>query len=167
MRVLIISLPRTGSNSLMNQYSKKYNLNSYGEPFNHFNKQINEDWKTNDNVVVKTMLFQIPKEVISDKEYWIEISKRFDEVILLSRKDLFDCAKSHSFMVDMQGKYDPGKPYIWKETPHLNESFEFLKDEHKKLEEVSKLLKIPITYYEDVFDINSKQRLRKNNKHTI
>ena len=41
------------------------------------------------------------------------------------------------------------------------------KDEHKKLEEVSKLLKIPITYYEDIFDINSKERLRKSNKQTI
>lgn len=167
MRVLIISLPRTGSNYLMNQYSKKYNLNSYGEPFNYYNKRINEDWKTKDNVVVKTMLFQVPKKVTSDKEYWIEMSKSFNEVILLSRRDLFDCAKSHSFMVDMRGKYDSGSPYIWKETPSLFKSFEFLKVEHQKLEEVSKLLKIPITYYEDIFDINSEQRYRKNNKHTI
>ena len=166
MRVLIISLPRTGSNSLMNQYSKKYNLNTYGEPFNPISN-LGEGWKNNDNVVVKTMLFQIPKGVKLSKEYWIEMSKRFDEVILLSRKDLFDCAKSYSFMIDMNKEYDSANPYIWKETPSLNKSFEFLKVEHKKLEEVSKLLKIPITYYEDIFDINSKERLRKSNKQTI
>ena len=73
MRVLIISLPRTGSNSLMNQYSKKYNLNSYGEPFN-VSTNLDDDWKTNDNVVVKTMLRHVPKGVTSDKEYWIEMS---------------------------------------------------------------------------------------------
>tara|TARA_B100001939_G_scaffold346332_1_gene364880 strand:+ start:91 stop:543 length:453 start_codon:yes stop_codon:yes gene_type:complete len=150
----------------MNQYSKKYNLNAYGEPFN-VSTNLDDGWKTNDNVVVKTMLRHVPKGVTSDKEYWIEMSKSFDEVILLSRKDLFDCAKSYSFMIDMNKEYDSANPYIWEETPSLNKSFEFLKVEHKKLEEVSKLLKIPITYYEDIFDINSKERYRKSNKHTI
>ena len=167
MRVLIISLPRTGSHSLMNQYSNKHKLDTYGEPFNK-NYKLPSDWMTSDNVIVKTMLTQYPNGVVNGINYWYEQSKSFDEVILLSRKDLYDCAKSFSYLIDnIDFGFDANIPYVWKETPSLESVYKELQSQHKKLESISNKLNIPIKYYEDIFDVNSKNRLRKKNKEII
>lgn len=50
--------------------------------------------------------------------------------------------------------------YIWKPTPNYNEVYNTVNNYHLKLIELSKILKIDVTYYEDIFDINSPHRLR-------
>ena len=37
---------------------------------------------------------------------------------------------------------------------------------NKSISSLSEILKIPIIYYEDIFDVNSEERLRKGNKET-
>ena len=167
MRILIISLPRTGSNSLMKKYSSKYKLDMYGEPFNE-RHLLPSDWITSDNVIVTTKLTQCPENVKNSVKYWYEQSKSFDKVILLSRKDLYDCAKSFSFLLDKRNEgYKYNAYYVWEETPSLNNNYKNLQSEHKKLELISEKLNISVIYYEDIFDINSKDRLRKNNKEIL
>ena len=133
MRILIISLPRTGSNSLMKQYSDKHKLDMYGEPFNEQHILPN-NWMTSDNIIVTTKLTQYPNDVVNSIEYWYEQSKSFDKVILLSRKDLYDCAKSFSYLLDKRNLgFDYNTPYTWEETPSLDIIHIHLQSQHKKL----------------------------------
>jgi hypothetical protein len=53
-----------------------------------------------------------------------------------------------------------GMQYIWEPTPNYTEVQEMVNNYYTKLLELSKILKIDITYYEDIFDVNSPERLR-------
>jgi hypothetical protein len=80
-------------------------------------------------------------------------------VILLSRKDLNACAESLSYANYFQSFTEK---YKWIKTPNLNENVELVKKFDEDLKELSKLIKIEVLYYEDLFDINSENKLRKN-----
>ncbi len=86
MRILIISLPRTGSTSLLYKLAKDKNLKPLFEPFDGSNRV---KYNGEDNVVVKT--------IISHHSNNIKLSEEFDQVILLSRKNLLECAESHAY----------------------------------------------------------------------
>jgi hypothetical protein len=165
MRVLIISLPRTGSNSLMKQYSKKYNLKIFGEPYNEINKNIWSEMELEqDNIVVKTIIHQTPNSELNHIEFWISESKKYDKVILLSRKNLTKCAESVAFLsYNEKNGFKYNKKYNWYLTPNLNESMIYVEKCDKDLKILSNFLNIDIIYYEDIFDLNSKDRLRNIN----
>ena len=165
MRVLIISLPRTGSNSLMKLYSEKFNLKMFGEPFNP-NNPLNS-FEIEDNIVVKTIINQTPKNITNSKQFYIDFSKNFDQVILLSRKDKNACSESLAFLNYNENtgfKYD--EKYEWYKTPNIEESKKFINECEKSLLDLSESLNISIIYYEDIFDLNSPQRLRFKSKKT-
>lgn len=165
MKILIIALPRTGSTSLLNEYSLKYNLKKIEEPFNIKNlKKLNENNLNEDNIVLKTIIDQIPLHEINHINYWFNKSKEFDIIILLSRKDLNACTESLSFL-DYNEKYGfkYNEKYEWYLTPNFKKWYEYLVRVNKDLLELSKLLNIETTYYEDVFDLNSNERLRVGN----
>ena len=84
MKVLIISLPRTGSTSLMYKIAKEKNLVPLFEPFDGSNRVL---YYGQDNIVLKTIVCHHPNN--------IELSKEFDEVILLSRKNLIVSSLTH------------------------------------------------------------------------
>ena len=66
MRILIISLPRTGSTSLLKTISKSKKLKEVFEPFDGTNRFTYND--TMDNIVVKTIvLFQKPSDLFRYK----------------------------------------------------------------------------------------------------
>lgn len=169
MSVLIISLPRTGSTELGIKISNDRKLKYVFEPFNNV-------IKSNDFVfekcVLKTIIFQIPKDVNEDNriDWLVSITKNFDETILLSRRDLIACAESWAFLNHKMSMADwipstlSTKPYFWEKTPNFEQSFLEIKKWNKELEDISNTLNIPITYYEDIYDINSDKRLRKGNK---
>ena len=164
MRILLISLPRTGSNSLMKQKMNEFNLTAFGEVFNPNSGTYGiSDWKSRYNIVLKTIVNQVPNEVDDIHEFWVKISKTFDEVILLSRRDLIECAQSLAFFdyyKDSGLKYD--SKYTWRPTPNFEKVYEFVKELSEMIIKLSNELNIPITYYEDIFDSQSKQRLRNN-----
>ena len=58
MKILLITLPRTGSTSLLKQISTERGLNSISEPFNEVNNNIEKykkfDWEFTNNICVKT-----------------------------------------------------------------------------------------------------------------
>ena len=165
MKILIIELPRTGSTSLLNEYSLKYNLKKIEEPFNIKNlEKLNENNLNEDNIVLKTIIDQIPLHEINHINYWFNKSKEFDKIILLSRKDLNACAESLSFL-DYNKKYGfkYNEKYEWYLTPNFKKWYEYLVRVNKDLLILGKLLNIETTYYEDVFDLNSNERLRIGN----
>jgi len=161
MRILIISLPRTGSTSLLKKISKEKNLKPLFEPFDGTNRiQYKKD---EDNIVVKTIVSHHPNN--------LELLKNFDEVILLTRKNIGECIESHSYQTfySKTKKYNSNNPYVYEEVP-IN-VFEECKNDiinwDIQLRELSNITGISITYYEDLFNPKGENRLRLNKKRTI
>lgn len=166
MRILIISLPRTGSTSLLEKLSKEHNLEKIDEPY-HTNNLGKYDFETinKNNIVLKTIVDQVPKGTKKSIDYWVNESKKFDEVILLSRRDLISCAESLAFLAHHESNgFKHNEKYEWIETPNLNEWIDYLYGAEKQLDQISQRLEIKIKYYEDIYDVNSKERLRINKK---
>jgi hypothetical protein len=160
MRVLIISLPRTGSTSLMLKYSEEYKLGVYFEPFEPSNLKITPN---SGNIVVKTLINHNPLTHENIIEGYIELSKTFDKVILLSRRDLKQCSESWAYLKHNNfNNFDSLKHYVWKTPPDVEKHSKDIIKWDVELKQLSKLLEIPITYYEDIFDENSNDRYRKN-----
>lgn len=177
MKVLIISLPRTGSTQLLTDVSKKYGITPIFEPYNimFLDKMLYHSNMS--SVGVKTIIGQTPipiKYKVKSVEYstqylkWLyEFIKDFDEIILLSRRDLVACTESTSFLMYniKRLKCSTHVPYYY-ETPPI-EIYENYEKEimvyDKIINKISTDLNIPIIYYEDIYDLNSPERLRKGN----
>ena len=157
MKILLITLPRTGSTSLLKTISEEQKLNPISEPFNdvngNFEKYKDYDWKNINDICVKTHINH------KDITFYLKFIKFFDEVILLSRKDLNACAESLSYANYFQNFTEK---YEWINTSNLNENIKLVKEFNKNLEKLSKLTNIKILYYEDLFNIESEDKLRKH-----
>jgi hypothetical protein len=157
MRILIISLPRTGSTSLLHKLAKDKNLKPLFEPFDGSNRV---KYNGEDNVVVKT--------IISHHSNNIKLSEEFDQIILLSRKNLLECAESHAYQTYFSKvkNYNSNNEYYYEDV--VDSVFKLCYDDimrwNDELNVLSKQINIPISYYEDIFDVNSSDRLRKGNK---
>lgn len=152
-------MPRTGSTSLLKKISKEHNLIPISEPFNdklskQFKQYKNFNWANTDNLCVKTHINHM------NIQFYLEFVKFFDNVILVSRKDLKACAESLSYAHHFNNFLTK---YSWTITPNLNHTIKFVKQINKDLQKLSKLINVKISYYEDLFDINSESRLRNKN----
>jgi hypothetical protein len=167
MKVLIIALPRTGSTSLMKQFVQTNKLRPIFEPFGVTNSnKPNLNYDTLNNIVVKTMIFDVDNDETDSILFYTEFSKKFDKVILLSRRSLKECAESLAYMEKhINNGYILDKQYVWDSTGlDVNGRYIFLQKQNSDLEKLSDVLNIPIIYYEDIFDTNSTERYRKNIK---
>lgn len=158
MKILLITLPRTGSNSLLEKIAKEENLDPINEPFNSLPNKLkkfkNFDWKNIDNVCVKTHINHM------DITFYLKFVQFFDKVILVSRKDLKACAESLSYAHHFKNFTDK---YVWSMTPNFKHTMQFVEKIDKDLHKLSKLTNIDISYYEDLFDVNSEHKLRSEN----
>lgn len=157
MKILLITLPRTGSTSLLKDLSEKYNLKAISEPFNPSNKNLKEyenfDWNTANEICVKTHINH--KDIL----FYSNFVKLFDRVILVSRRNLKLCAESLSYA----NYFDNfSEKYEWINTPNLIDNIKLVKNFDTDLKKLSELINIDILYYEDLFDMNSENKLRKN-----
>ena len=167
MKLLIIALPRTGSTSLMKQFAQSNKLRAVFEPFGITNSnKPNLNYDTLNNIVVKTMIFDVDNNETDSILFYTEFSKKFDEIILLSRRNLKECAESLAYMEKHVGKgYTLDMQYVWDAAGlDVNGRYMFLEKQNSDLKKLSNILNIPITYYEDIFDTNSTERYRKNIK---
>lgn len=156
MKILIISLPRTGSSSFCNYLADKHSLECIPEPFNELNnleKYKNYNWNDKESICVKTHINH------NDINFYLEYVKNFDTIYLLSRKNLKECAESFAYATYSRNFSDK---YEWKSTPNLYKCIELINEYNNKLIELSKLLNLDIIYYEDIFNISSDERLRCN-----
>jgi len=166
MSILIIALPRTGSTELGVRLSTNNKFKYEFEPFNPIaGLPPLTDFK---NIVLKTIIFHLPYNVNEENRinWLIDLTKKFDEVILLSRKNLTDCAESWSYLnyKKQQNGFESNQSYFWEKTLNYEIALENIIKWNKELMFVSNELNIPITYYEDLYDINDKNRLRKGNR---
>jgi len=157
MRILIIAVPRSGSTSLMNKIAKEKKLTPLFEPFDGTDRVV---YNGEDNVVVKT--------IVSHHNDNLNLSNQFDEVILLSRKNVLECVESHAYHTYFSKKknYHSNTPYLYEETPLdiFKLCYSDILKWNREIKEISVIRNIPITYYEDIFDQNSEERLRKGDK---
>ena len=167
MRILIVAIPRSGSTFLMHKISKEKNLKIVFEPFHSKSKEndkfINSKYIENEpNTILKTLAGNHYSKKRVSLNIWLdwitELQKGFDEVILLSRKNLISAAESFS-MANWTGEWF--SDYQYTKLPNLGDSITRIKKDNMYLEELSKKLNIPITYYEDIYDLNSPFKLRK------
>ncbi len=165
MRILVLSLPRTGSTSFAKKLANEYNLSIVFEPFAPsaalFNKIKN--FKTDytlDDVVVKTL---INDEY--DINWFINFSKEFDKVYLLSRYNLKKCSESWAYLNYKRSEigFDFETEYYWEKTPNYDYCKSQIDRWDSILKKLSIELNIPIVYYEDIFD-ETQNRLRKGDK---
>lgn len=160
MKILIISLPRTGSSNLLFDLAKKHNLKPLFEPFDGSGRWIYDE--SDDDVVLKTMVFQ--------HDSLIELSSNFDEVILLSRRDLLECAKSYAYFTKNSKKgFTSYYSYYYENVSdyEFQIALDALTKYNNDLNYISEKLNIPITYYEDIYDLDSNERLRKFDKRNV
>jgi len=152
MKILIISLPRTGSTSLLYKIGREKNLKPFFEPFDGTGRVF---YNGEDNCVVKTIICHHPNN--------FELINLFDETILLHRRNLKDLVESHSYHTYFSKKgYNSNKPYVYKKPPQeiINICTSDILNWNEEINYISEVTKIPITYYEDIFDTNSKDKLR-------
>jgi hypothetical protein len=115
------------------------------------------------NIVVKTMIYHIPPFSNNIINGYIEFSKTFNKIILLSRKNLKECAESWAYLQQHNHKgFDSTKQYVWETPDNLDKHYEDILNWNNLLLKISKVLNINISYYEDIFDVNSIDRYRKN-----
>jgi stage III sporulation protein SpoIIIAA len=157
MKILLITLPRTGSTSLLKNLSEQYHLKAISEPFNSSIKNTeqykNFDWNIANDICVKTHINH------KDISFYLNFVKLFNKVILVSRKDLKLCAESLSYS-NYFGNFS--EKYEWVNTPNLMHNIKLVKKFDNDLKTLSELIDVNILYYEDLFDMNSENKLRKN-----
>lgn len=155
MKILIIALPRTGSTSLMHRLANEKHLKPFFEPFDGTNRVI---YNNQNNSVVKT--------IICHHKNNLELINKFDEVILLNRKNLKELIESHSYQTYFSKRgYDSNSHYVYKTPPQdvINLCTSDILNWNEEINYLSDITKIPITYYEDIYNPNDNNRLRKGN----
>lgn len=163
MKILIISLPRTGSTSLMEKLSKENNIPYIFEPWDGTERQSYKS--TDENLVLKTMIFDKENVEETNIDFYIRLSKEFDQVILLSRRNLNHSIESYAYFKHHKSeKFNSRQQYKWEPTPNLEDVKYELTYWNDVLNQLSDKLKIDITYYEDIYDLNSYEKLRKEIK---
>jgi hypothetical protein len=160
MKILIISLPRTGSTTLLLNISKEKNLRSIFEPFSKSPTSLYN--KDDNDLVLKSIIYQKTNNFENHIDFHLELSKEFDEVILLSRKDLNACAESLAYYSHNIDKFikNPNLKYFWNLTDNFDFAYSKILEWNENMIILSEKLNLPITYYEDLYDLDSRERYR-------
>lgn len=164
MKILIISLPRTGSSNLLFKLAEENKLKSIYEPFHDGTNQF-KNWIYNpeeDNIIIKT--------IINHHYDNLQLAKNFNKIILLSRRDLKSCTESWIYFIkNVNNSFTSYQSYYYENIydKEFDYYYKIIKEYHSEIENLSRILNIPITYYEDIFDIKSSEKLRKFNKKDI
>lgn len=114
MRILIIGTPRSGTTTLMNAIAYGLNYRPLNEPFNP-RLEHNEYSEEMTNIVLKTLSHHLTFEGLD------RLSKTFDKIILLSRKNRIEVWESEcnaisrkNDIIERNGFYDGFK--LWHES---------------------------------------------------
>lgn len=187
-KTVIICAPRTGSTSLFTQLCKERKVPGYFNPWDRItNDPSNINWNLQ-NFVLKCGIIYSPikngpqwhqSEYMKRKLDWfVDLANKFDEVILLSRKDRFAHVESYMHLLkhnteESFNEYKKRKGKVFTSTSqYIYDPDEFDEDMIKRahaeinnmnieLRALSARLDVPLQYYEDWFDVNSKDRYRR------
>lgn len=182
MKILIIGVGRSGTTSLLNGIAKQ----EYTKIHEPYNKNNNKKFTlSNDNIVLKTIFGQVPKNYEKElevfyqqetiwKEFIKELIPKFDKIIWLDRKNMTEHCES---FINLHYK-ESLKPPIsvfnkWKieEIPKSFNTDTYNKRIYNTLKNVKKLFKelvdelnYKITWYEDLYGEDRIKSLETINK---
>jgi len=163
MKILIIGTSRSGTTSLRRAF-KDQDYHTIGEPFNELVTGDREyplhELSQYKNLCVKTLCDQIPKNLdINFLDFITLFSKEFNKIILLDRKNFIE---HHKSFVHMHWRLSRNESVhqSWEQSliPEKFEKNHNYHCRHKHLDlqkeqigEISDILNIPITWYEDLY----------------
>lgn len=168
-KVLIIGTGRSGTSTLLRTLSTLLRLKKCGEPWNRViqgGKDIPEKDVISNYGIVKTLIGHMPLSYDAGKnreknreEYWnncVNFYRTFvlnyDKVILLSRKQRKDIALSVAHQSLRPKKYQEWhKPYFALPESKLTLNMGHINRICDSIEKLSKLINVPITWYEDLY----------------
>lgn len=148
MKILILSTPRSGSTNLGKALGEVLNLKYIHEPFHIIrlrNNAFNYPKFINNFQVVKSLIYQKPKYT---SDFYTDISTRFDRIILLSRENCEESAKSLHF-ARKSTNWD--YPYTLSEKVNFNNEYHQQISYQTQLKEFSNLFNYPVTWYEKLY----------------
>tara|TARA_B100000497_G_scaffold127738_1_gene170674 strand:+ start:1993 stop:2598 length:606 start_codon:yes stop_codon:yes gene_type:complete len=168
MKILIVSPPRCGSTSLLNNLCELTNSKRIAEPYTNpkellTRKQNEYPLNLNGNYIVKMVSNQVPESYREDFESFITLVYReYSKVILLSRRNLQEHFESYINLRSRLNKKDVHDSwYIDDIKPFCNRfDIEKFKLKTTVVDIISKKLKIPIIYYEDLYGKDRKKSLK-------
>lgn len=159
--ILIVALPRSGGTAVMELLASTNNLTPRFEP--ELQMPIIEP----KNDVTKIIVDRFNLGDIYD------LALHYEKIILHSRRDSVACAESLAYMHWFSGKdgqaLSPWSDGMLQEIPkwYIEQTKHRINNCKNLLISISNKLNIPIQYYEDVFNTNSSDRLRKTVKASV
>ena len=179
MKILIVGTHRSGTTSLLRGISEQ-GYNKISEPFNRRFRDKLYDYpidevRANKFICVKSIITQVPNtENRNPIKFYYQWSKDFDKTILLDRLDESEHWLSYCNLLNKTFNSGSDKLHDswYKEeiTSDVEEKLissgykEELKKEKVFINELSETLKIPITYYENLFSFDRDHSLRTINE---
>ena len=168
MKILIVCPPRCGSTSLLNNLCELTNSKRVAEPYTNpkellTRKQNEYPLNLNGNYIVKMVSNQVPESYREDFESFITlVYKEYSKVILLSRRNLQEHFESYiNLRLRLNKKDVHDSWYIDDIKPFYNRfDIEKFKLKTTVVDIISKKLKIPIIYYEDLYGKDRKKSLK-------
>ena len=174
MKILIISLPRTGSTVMVDLLSDKLNLMGYNEPLRSSRSKFEHEeffktLKNTNNIVVKDIIDYRP-HTISIEEYnkWVVgYCEMFDKVVFLSRRNEKDHIESYINLLFQNQKYNENNNithypwnvrYMYEDIPTdfidnslKSDEFKDFMEQRQRIIDLSKELNKELIWYEDIF----------------
>jgi len=168
MKILIVSPPRCGSTSLLNNLCELTNSKRIAEPYTNpkellTRKQNEYPLNLNGNYIVKMVSNQVPESYREDFESFITLVYReYSKVILLSRRNLQEHFESYINLRSRLNKKDVHDSWYIDDIKPFYDRFDIEKFKLKTtvVDIISKKLKIPIIYYEDLYGKDRKKSLK-------
>ena len=167
MRILIITIPRSGSVSLLLGLSETLKLKKVGEPFNKhlWSKQPNIDL---DDTIVKTFIDQVPSNIKNPIEFYAELSKKFDKTILVTRENVLEAAQSYAYHSKHSTTTGWVNKYYFDDTDlEVESTYKWYVENINNLKKLSQKLKIEIDTYENIFSGDSDKINQFIDKHKL
>ena len=161
MKILIISPPRTGSTSLLNNICRLTDSKRIAEPYTNPKELITREpypypLELSKKCVVKMISFQVPEQYGNPNEFlnFIKsIYKEYDKVILLNRKNLQEHFESFINLRVRLNKKSVHAPWYIDDIKEYKKNFDIEKfiPYREIIDKISDELSIPIIYYEDLY----------------
>jgi hypothetical protein len=167
MKVLIIAIPRSGSNTLLKTISSMLKLKKIDEPFNEVLwENVKYDIIPENNVVVKSLIdIMVPNQ--TSINFYKEYSKSFDKIIILSRHNLKEVAESYAFQIDRNERNEWHSKYKYTHKENIDKHYEFIYKQNSDIIKLSKELKIEMDWYEDLYSGERDKLIYFINKHDL
>lgn len=154
MKILIIATPRTGSSELASRLARYLQLTVRYEPFNVVRSMHPlEPHDVQDKVVIKCIIDQVPPPYDKNDPiaFYLEYMKKFDKVILLRRSNVVKQIESWNWFSSHAPTRTHNRPYVYSRQPDYEAHEKYILRLNSELDDLSKITKIPITYYEKCF----------------